>query len=322
MIEFRAAIIEALGDQLAADETVLLLGEDIADAGGVFKTTEGLLKRFGPGRVIDTPISELAMTSAAFGSAIMGRKPVLEIMFGDFMALAMDSLINQSAKWQFLSGGDVTVPLTVRTAVGAGGRFGAIHSQNPGTWLQNVSGLQICAPSTPEDAYGLLSSAIQDDSPVVFLEHKRLLSTKTEGFERRPTPLGRARIVREGDDVTIVSIMHGVHDALRAAESLAANHISAEVVDLRSLRPLDVDTVIQSVEKTGRLLCVEEGPITGGWAAGLTGQLATQALDLLEQVSVVASPDTPVPFSPPLEDAWLPDAEQIVTRVQSLLAAA
>ncbi len=319
MIEFRHAIIEALADELAADPSVFLLGEDVAAAGGVFKTTEGLLERFGPDRVIDTPISELAMTGAAFGSALMGRRPVLEIMFGDFMALSMDSLINQSAKWRFLSNDQVTVPLTVRTAVGAGGRFGAIHSQNPGTWLHNVAGISIVAPSTPGDAYGLLRSAVQADHPVLFLEHKRLFSMKGE-LDRGLVELGTAAVVREGADLTMVSMMKGVHDALQAADVLAAEGTDVEVIDLRSLRPLDLETVVRSVEKTGRIVCVEEGPVTGGWAAGLVGQLAAQALDLLEDATIVSAPDLPVPFSPTLEDAWLPGVERIVAHVRARLA--
>ncbi len=320
MIDFRAAIIAGLADELTADERVFLFGEDIATAGGVFKTTQGLLEQFGPGRVIDTPISELAMTSAAFGCALTGRRPVLEIMFGDFMALAMDSLINQAAKWRFLSNDRVHVPLTVRTAVGAGGRFGAIHSQNPGTWLDNVSGLKVVAPAFPADAYALIRASIQDDEPVVFLEHKRLFTVKGDDPDGTVVPLGAASVVREGDDLTVVSIMKGVHDALEAADVLCAEGISAEIVDLRSLRPLDVATVLRSVEKTSRILCVEEGPLPGGWAAGLLGQVAAEGLHLLDDASILCAPDTPVPFSPPLEDAWLPGAEAIVARVRSRLA--
>jgi pyruvate/2-oxoglutarate/acetoin dehydrogenase E1 component len=320
--DFRSAIIAALADELDGDDRVLLLGEDVAAAGGVFKATEGLLERFGPERVIDTPISELAMTGAAFGSALAGCRPVLEIMFGDFMALAMDSLINQSAKWRFLTNEQTTVPVTVRTAVGAGGRFGGIHSQNPGTWLNGVSGLKVVCPATPADAYGMLRAAIRDDDPVIFLEHKRLYTLKGDHANGSIPRLGTASIVRSGTDVTLVSIMKGVHDAVAAADALQRDGVDAEVVDLRSLRPLDVETVLRSVERTNRIVCVEEGPRTGGWAAGLLGEIAATALDLLDDVAVVCSPDEPVPFSPSLEDAWLPGPDKIVAAVRSRLAAA
>jgi acetoin:2,6-dichlorophenolindophenol oxidoreductase subunit beta len=306
MLEFRAALNDAMAQELAADPSVLLIGEDVADAGGVFKVTQGLVERFGPERVIDTPISELALAGAAFGSAIMGLRPIVEIMFGDFVPLVMDGLINQAAKYRFLSGGAHTVPIVVRSAVGAGGRFGAIHSQNPGIWLHGVPGLKVVCPSSPADARTLL----RDEDPVMFLEHKRLYGVN--GPDEEPAlPLGRARVVRAGSDVTVVSVMKGVSDALEAAESLAAHGIDAEVVDLRSLRPLDVATVLESVARTSRLVAVEEGSRTGGWAAGLLGAVAEEALDTLEDLWTITTPDTPVPFSPPLEDAFLPGPGRI-----------
>jgi acetoin:2,6-dichlorophenolindophenol oxidoreductase subunit beta len=310
MLEFRAALNDAMAQELAADPSVLLIGEDVADAGGVFKVTQGLVERFGPERVIDTPISELALAGAAFGSAIMGLRPIVEIMFGDFVPLVMDGLINQAAKYRFLSGGAHTVPIVVRSAVGAGGRFGAIHSQNPGIWLHGVPGLKVVCPSSPADARTLLRASVRDEDPVMFLEHKRLYSVK--GPDEEPAlPLGRARVVRAGSDVTVVSVMKGVSDALEAAESLAAHGIDAEVVDLRSLRPLDVATVLESVARTSRLVAVEEGSRTGGWAAGLLGAVAEEALDTLEDLWTITTPDTPVPFSPPLEDAFLPGPGRI-----------
>jgi acetoin:2,6-dichlorophenolindophenol oxidoreductase subunit beta len=310
MLEFRAALNDAMAQELAADPSVLLIGEDVADAGGVFKVTQGLVERFGPERVIDTPISELALAGAAFGSAIMGLRPIVEIMFGDFVPLVMDGLINQAAKYRFLSGGAHTVPIVVRSAVGAGGRFGAIHSQNPGIWLHGVPGLKVVCPSSPADARTLLRASVRDEDPVMFLEHKRLYSVK--GPDEEPAlPLGRARVVRPGSDVTVVSVMKGVPDALEAAESLAGQGIDAEVVDLRSLRPLDVATVLESVARTNRLVAVEEGSRTGGWAAGLLGAVAEEALDSLEDLWTITTPDTPVPFSPPLEDAFLPGPARI-----------
>jgi pyruvate/2-oxoglutarate/acetoin dehydrogenase E1 component len=310
MLEFRAALNDAMAQELAADPSVLLIGEDVADAGGVFKVTEGLVERFGPERVVDTPISELALAGAAFGGAIMGLRPIVEIMFGDFVPLVMDGLVNQAAKYRFLSGGAHTVPIVVRSAVGAGGRFGAIHSQNPGIWLHGVPGLKVVCPSSPADARTLLRASVRDEDPVVFLEHKRLYSVK--GPDEEPAlPLGRARVVRAGSDVTVVSVMKGVPDALEAAESLAAQGIDAEVVDLRSLRPLDVATVLESVAKTNRLVAVEEGSRTGGWAAGLLGAVAEEALVTLEDLWSITTPDTPVPFSPALEDAFLPGPGRI-----------
>jgi pyruvate/2-oxoglutarate/acetoin dehydrogenase E1 component len=227
-LEFRVAIRDALAEELERDPAVVFFGEDVAVAGGVFKTTPGLFERFGPDRVFDTPISELALAGAAYGAAVTGLRPVFEVMFGDFMALAMDSLVNQAAKFWYISREQGTVPLVVRSAVGAGGRFGAIHSQTHGTWFQGIPGLKIAFPSSPAEAKALLKGAIRDDNPVVFLEHKRLYSVKGPP----PAPgdeviaLGRARIARGGDDLTIVSVGKGVPDALAAAETLRGAHQS------------------------------------------------------------------------------------------------
>jgi pyruvate/2-oxoglutarate/acetoin dehydrogenase E1 component len=319
MLEFRTAIVEALGEEMERDERVFLMGEDVGAPGGVFKVTEGLFERFGPDRVIDTPISELAIAGAAFGSAITGRRPVIEIMFGDFMALAMDSLVNQAAKWWFLSNEQTAVPITVRCAVGAGGRFGAIHSQSPLTWFNGVPGLRVVAPSTPATAKALLTAAVRDDAPVVFCEHKRLYSVEGPATDGEPAALGRARVARAGSDVTLVSVMKGVHDCLGAAEQLAGDGIAAEVIDLQSLRPVDHETVIRSLERTNRLVCVEEGPRTGGWAEGLAGAIGVEALDLVDDLAVVATPPHPVPFSAPLEDAFLPHADAIAATVRARL---
>jgi len=220
VLEFREALREALDEELERDERVILFGEDVAIAGGVFAVTPGLYEKHGPKRVFDTPISELAMTGAAYGAAITGLRPVLEIMFGDFLALSMDSLINQATKYWFLTGGVQSAPLVIRSVVGAGGRFGAIHSQMPISWLMGIPGLKIVAPSTPGDAKGLLKAAIRDENPVVFFEHKRLYSIKGEVGEG-VVELGRARVAREGTDVTLVSAMKGVHDCLAAADLLA-----------------------------------------------------------------------------------------------------
>jgi pyruvate/2-oxoglutarate/acetoin dehydrogenase E1 component len=320
-VTFRDALKQALIEEMERDPRVLLFGEDVASAGGVFKVTEGIVDRFGPERVLDTPISELAITSAAFGAAITGTRPVIEIMFGDFMGLAMDSLVNQAAKWRYVSNGQTTVPLVVRSTVGAGARFGPIHCQIPASWMQGVPGLKIVCPSNASDARALLVASIRDEDPVIFLEHKRLYLLERP-LDEEPLEIGRAAVARPGDDVTLVSVMKGVVDALEAAELLEREDgISAEVIDLRSLRPLDLPTVIASLERTGRLLCVEEGPRTGGWAAGVAGQVAADALDVLDDVWILSTPDHPVPFSPPLEDAALPGADAIRASVRTRLGA-
>ncbi|WCB91736.1 2-oxoisovalerate dehydrogenase subunit beta [Baekduia alba] len=320
-IDFRTAIRDAIAAEMERDERVVFFGEDVAIAGGVFKATPGLHERFGEERVFDTPISELALSGAAYGAAITGLRPIIEIMFGDFMALPMDALVNQAAKFFYISNEQGTVPLVVRCAVGGGGRFGAIHSQIPGTWFQGVPGLKIVAPSSPGEALGLLRGAIRDENPVIFLEHKRLYSVKGEASPEEVIPIGRARIARAGEDVTIVSIMKGVGDALAAAEDLAAEGISAEVVDLRSLRPLDLDTVLASVAKTNRVLLVEEGPRTGGWSTGLLGAISESGLHDLDDAWILATAEYPIPYSPPLEDAFMPDAAAIAATVRERLGA-
>jgi acetoin:2,6-dichlorophenolindophenol oxidoreductase subunit beta len=322
-LEFRHAIRDALAEELERDERVVFFGEDVALPGGVFAVTGGLQERFGPDRVFDTPISELALAGAAYGAAVTGLRPVFEIMFGDFMALPMDSLINQAAKFWYISNEQGTVPLVVRSAVGAGGRFGAIHSQIHATWFQGVPRLKIVFPSSPAEAKGLLKASIRDDNPVVFLEHKRLYSVKGPAPEGDDVviPLGEANVACPGDDLTIVSAGKGVADALAAAETLADDGIDTEVVDLRTLRPLDVDTVLESVAGTNRLLAVEEGPRTGGWATGLLGAVAERGLHDLDDAWIVATDETPVPYSPTLEDAFLPDADAIVAAVRERLGA-
>ena len=321
-LEFRVAVCEALAEEMDRDESVIFFGEDVAAPGGVFAVTGGLYERFGEDRVFDTPISELALAGAAYGAAVTGLRPVFEIMFGDFMALPMDSLVNQAAKYWYISNEQGSCPLVVRSAVGAGGRFGAIHSQNHGTWFQGVPGIKIVMPSTPAEAKGLLKAAIRDDNPVVFLEHKRLYSVKGEAPpEGEVLPIGEARVARPGGDLTLVSIGRGVVDALAAAEALVADGVDAEVVDLRSLRPLDVDAVLGSVARTNRVVLVEEGPRTGGWATGLLGALTEAGLHELDDAWIIATDETPVPYSPALEDSFLPSTDAIVASVRSRLGA-
>jgi pyruvate/2-oxoglutarate/acetoin dehydrogenase E1 component len=315
-VAFRTAIRDALDEELAADERVIVFGEDVAVAGGVFATTTGLYDKYGPDRVFDTPISELALAGAAFGSAVHGLRPVVEIMFGDFLTLAMDSLVNQSTKYWFLTQESVSVPLTIRSVVGAGGRFGAIHSQMPVSWFMGVPGLKIVAASNPADAKALLKASIRDDNPVLFFEHKRLYTLEGE-VDGTSCRLGEAAVVRDGRDVTLVTAMKGVHDALEAAAELDAAGVSVEVIDLRTLRPFDLDTVLTSVRKTNRIVVVEEGPLTGGWAGEVLASVVEHGLGHLDDAWRLATPDTPIPYSPPLEDAFLPGPERIAREIRA-----
>jgi acetoin:2,6-dichlorophenolindophenol oxidoreductase subunit beta len=315
-VEFRTALRDALDEELAADETVILFGEDVALAGGVFAVTGGLFEKYGPGRVFDTPISELAMTGAAYGAAISGMRPVLEIMFGDFLALSMDSLINQASKYWFLTQGRQSVPLVIRSVVGAGGRFGAIHSQMPISWLMGVPGLKIIAPSTPNSAKGLLRAAIRDPNPVLFFEHKRLYSKKGPVEDSEPLRIGAAKVVLEGSDITLVSAMKSVDDCLEAAQTLAGEGISAEVIDLQTIQPFDAPTILRSLAKTNRIAVVEEGPLTGGWAGEVLAVVTEQGLGDIDDAWRITTPDAPVPYSPPLEDAFLPGPQRIADEVR------
>jgi pyruvate/2-oxoglutarate/acetoin dehydrogenase E1 component len=317
-IEFRRALNAALDEELARDERVVLFGEDIAGPGGVFQVTPGLREKHGAERVFDTPISELAITGAAFGSAASGLRPVIEIMFADFLCLAMDSLVNQAAKYWYISNEQASVPLVVRCSTGAGGRFGAMHSQIPAPWFQAVPGMKIVAPAFPADAKALLKAAIRDDNPVLFLEHKRLYALKGEIDPEADevAEIGRAVVRRAGSDLTIAAAMKGVHDSLAAAERLAADHgIEAEVIDLRTLRPLDADTIRASVARTNRLLILEEGPLTGGWAGEVLSLVVEHSLEDIDDAWRLATPDLPIPYSPPLEDAHLPGVDAIVASV-------
>ena len=317
-VPFRTAIRDALDEELANDERVIVFGEDVAVAGGVFATTPGLFEKYGPERVFDTPISELALAGAAFGSAVTGLRPVVEIMFGDFLTLAMDSLVNQSTKYWFLTQEEVSVPLVFRSVVGAGGRFGAIHSQMPVSWFMGVPGLKIVAPASPADAKALLKAAVRDDNPVLFFEHKRLYGLEGEVNGDVGT-LSQASVVREGTDLTLVTAMKGVHDALEAAEALGRDSISVEVIDLRTLRPFDLESVLGSVRKTSRIVAVEEGPLTGGWAGELLASVTEHALGHLDDAWRIATPNTPIPYSPPLEDAFLPGPDRIADAVRRRL---
>jgi pyruvate/2-oxoglutarate/acetoin dehydrogenase E1 component len=313
-LSYREAVTVAPAAEMEHDPTVVLIGEDIA-LGGVFNATPGLAERFGSDRVIDTPISEMAFTAAAFGAAVRGLRPVVEIMFGDFLGLVVDTLVNQAAKYWYLSNGRASVPLTIRTAVG-GGRFGACHSQTPTGFLLGEPGLKLVAPSSPADAYALIRAAIRDDNPVVVFEHKFLYGRRGPVDETAPVErIGRAATLRQGRDVTLVAAMACVEKALAAAEHLATVGIEAEVIDLRSLRPLDAETVARSAARTGRLVVVEDGPPLGGYAAEVAA-IAAEAGPA--RVRRLTTPDLPLPASARLEDAVLTSAEGIVEAARQL----
>ncbi len=316
------ALQETLRDAMRQDSTVFLMGEDIGAYGGAFGVTRGLLDEFGPERVRCTPISEAIIVGAATGAALTGMRPVVEIMFMDFLTLAMDQLTNHAAKFRYMYGPQARVPLVIRTPAGGGRCYGATHSQSLEAWFLHVPGLKVVAPSTPADAKGLLTAAIRDDNPVLFVEHKLLYASIGDVPEGDYClSLGRAIVRRRGSDVSLVSYSYYTGVALAAAEELAALGIDAEVVDLRSLAPLDVATVVDSVRKTGRLVCIEEGPRTGGVGAEIAALIAEHAYEYLDApVRRIGATDTPIPFSPALEPVALPQRADIVRTVQEMFA--
>jgi len=317
---FSAAVRQALTEEMRRDERVVLFGEDVAVAGGVFKVTEGLLAEFGPRRVRDTPISELAITGMAMGAALNGLRPVMEIMFADFMAVAYDQLVNQIAKFHYITGGQSSLPLVIRSATGAGLSFGAQHSQSVESWLIQTPGLKVAVPSSPWDAKAMLKAAIRDDNPVCFFEHKSLYSVKGRvGGADDLVPLGEARIVLPGDDVTVVAVGLMVSRAEEAAGVLQGMGMSSEVIDLRSLVPLDWETVLTSVERTGHLVTVEENPAGLGWSAELLARTLEEGLVEPMRAKRVAPPPAPIPFSPPLEASWIPASSAVVDAVEMVL---
>ena len=310
----------ALDEELALDESVYLLGEDVA-AGGAFGVTRGLAQKHGEKRVRNTPISEAAITGLATGAALCGLKPVLEVMFIDFATLAMDCLVNQTAKYRYMSGGQLTVPLVVRTQSGAAGGAAAQHSQSLEAWFIHVPGLLVVAPATPAEAYGLLKSSIRLGEPVLFIEHKRLYTMREALDEGAPLPvIGQARIARGGTDVTLIAYSAMVQTALAAADELARAGVSAEVIDLRTLLPLDMATIAASVSKTHRVVIAHEAVLNGGFGAEIAARIGTELFDELDApVWRVGCPFAPIPFAPELERALLPGRETIVHAVQDLL---
>jgi pyruvate/2-oxoglutarate/acetoin dehydrogenase E1 component len=324
LITYREAVAEGIAREMRRDPTVVCLGEDIGAAEGVFKTTVGLFAEFGPERVWDTPISEQAIVGAAMGAAMTGLRPVAEIMFSDFLACCFDYVANEIPKMRYMTGGQVAVPLVIRTANGGGLGFGAQHSQAVENWPLAIPGLKIVAPSTPADMIGLMTSAIRSDDPVVVFEHKGLLASKGEPpAGEHVVPLGSATVRRQGDDVTVVALASTVPTALEAAERLAGEGISAEVIDLRCLIPLDARAVLDSVTRTSRVVIVEENPYQGGWGGTLASIVADEAFyDLDAPVRRVASACVPLPFSKNLEDMVIPTVDRLTETVRRTVAGA
>jgi pyruvate/2-oxoglutarate/acetoin dehydrogenase E1 component len=312
-LTYAQAINEALSYNLKTDERVFLMGEDIGKYGGIFQVTAGLLDKFGPERIIDTPISESAFVGAAVGAAMTGMRPVVEIMFIDFTTCAMDMIVNQMAKIHYMFGGRGRVPMVLRTNIGAGRGAAAQHSQSFHTFFLHIPGLIVVTPSTPYDAKGLMNTAILDENPVIYVEHKKLYANKGDVPEDHYTlPFGKADIKREGRDITIVATLAMVGRALSVAEEFAKDGIEIEVVDPRTLRPLDKKGILESVKKTGRLIVADEGHVTCGVASEISAGIAEEAIQYLQSpILRVGSPDTPVPFSPPLEKAFIPDEDDI-----------
>ena len=321
-LTYREAVTAAISQEMRLDSNVVFLGEDIAAAGGVFKTTQGLLDEFGPDRVRDTPISEQAIIGAVMGAAMTGLRPIAEIMFSDFLAVCWDLVANQIAKTRYMTDGQCSFPLVIRSANGGGSRFGAQHSQSVENWAMAVPGLKVVAPSNPADIKGLLAASIRDPDPVLFFEQKSLYATKGDVPEdEHVVPLGQARIVRSGNDVTIVALAAMVLRAEKAAETLAQEHgISATVVDVRSLVPLDTKTILEEVGKTGRLVTVEENPRLCGWGAEIASIVAEELFwDLDGPIVRVTTPHIPLPSADALEDAMLPSPARIVEAVRQLV---
>jgi acetoin:2,6-dichlorophenolindophenol oxidoreductase subunit beta len=322
-LSYREAIRRALREELKRDPSVVLMGIDIGKAGGVFKVTQGLAEEFGGTRVRDTPISEAAIVGAALGAAITGLRPVAEIMFADFAAVAMDQIVNQAAKFRYVCGGQTSVPLVIRAATGGGVSYGAHHSQSVEGWFLHFPGLKVVTPSTPADALGLLKTAIRDDDPVVFCEHKGLYGIAEEVADTEyTTPFGEAIVRRTGQDVTIVACLMMVHQTLAAADRLSELGINAEIIDVRTLAPLDLECIRRSVRKTGRLVTVEEGVKRCGFGAEIAASVAGEDFDYLDApVQRVALENIPLPFSRVLEREVLPNADRIVQAVLKVVDA-
>jgi acetoin:2,6-dichlorophenolindophenol oxidoreductase subunit beta len=323
-LTYREAVRDALARALREDDRVFVMGEDIAEMGGSMGVTQGLLDEFGPKRIRNTPISEMAIVGSGIGAAIQGFRPVVEIMYEDFLTLSMEQLVNQAAKHRTMSGGQLKVPLTIRTQGGAGWSPGAQHAQQVEAWFVHVPGLKVVFASTPEDVRGLLWSAIYDDNPVVFFEHRTLYPIKGDVPEElEPIPLGKARVHREGDDVTVVATGRLVHEALKAADEAEKDGISVEVVDPRTLLPLDEETILASVRKTTRCVTAHEAVTRGGFGAELTAVIQHGAFDWLDApIERVGAKFAPLPFAPVMEEYVVPHASDVLEAVKRTVARA
>lgn len=318
---YRQALTEAMADAMEEDESVCVFGEDVGAAGGALKLTEGLFERFGPRRVRDTPISEQAIIGTAIGASLSGLRPIAEIMFADFAAVCFDGIANELAKYRYMTGGQVSVPATIRLGNGASG-FAAQHSQSVENWFLNVAGLKIVVPATAADAYGLLRAAIQDPDPVLVFEHKHLFNHKDEVADPLAlVEIGKAEVVRSGSDVTLVGTQLMRHRAVEAAELLAGEGVDVEVIDPRTLVPLDLETIGQSVDHTNHLVVAQECTHDGSWGASLVARLMVERFESLDAPPrIVGGDETPVPYAGPLEDLWVPSAERIADGVRRTLA--
>jgi pyruvate/2-oxoglutarate/acetoin dehydrogenase E1 component len=317
-VTYREAVRDGLVQAMRADDRVFIMGEDIAEMGGSMGVTQGLLDEFGSERVRNTPISEMAIVGAGIGAAMAGMRPVVEIMYEDFLTLSLEQIVNQAAKHRYMSGGQITVPLTIRTQGGAGWSPGAQHAQQLEAWLVHIPGLKVAYPSTPQDVRGLLWTAIHDDNPVVVFEHRLLYPVKGEVSEQlEPIPLGKARVVREGTDVTVVAIGPLVHRALEAAKQAEEEGISVEIVDPRTLQPLDEETLVASVKKTNRAVVAHEAVTRMGFGAEVTAVLQHQAFDYLDApIERVGAKFTPLAFAPVMEQYVVPHAEDVLAAIK------
>ncbi|HET8607086.1 MAG TPA: alpha-ketoacid dehydrogenase subunit beta [Gaiellaceae bacterium] len=317
-ISYREAVRDALATAMRADDDVFLMGEDIGEMGGSMGVTQGMLAEFGPERVRNTPISEMAIVGTGIGAALQGMRPVVEIMYEDFLTLSMEQLVNQAAKHRYMSGGQVKVPLTIRTQGGAGWSPGAQHAQQVEAWFVHVPGLKVVFASTPSDVRGLLTSAIYDDNPVVFFEHRTLYGLKEDVPEEiEPIPIGKARVHREGEDVTVIATGRLLHESLQAAEEAESEGISVEVVDPRTLQPLDTKTLVASVQKTNRVVTAHEAIVRGGFGSELAAVLQYEAFDYLDApIERVGSKFAPLAFAPVMEQYVVPHAADVLEAIK------
>jgi pyruvate/2-oxoglutarate/acetoin dehydrogenase E1 component len=317
-LSYREAVRDALATALRDDDDVFIMGEDIAEMGGSMGVTQGLLDEFGPERIRNTPISEMAIVGAGIGAAIAGMRPVVEIMYEDFLTLSLEQIVNQAAKHRYMSGGQITVPLTIRTQGGAGWSPGAQHAQQLEAWLVHIPGLKVVYPSTPTDVRGLLWSSIYDDNPVIFFEHRLLYPLKEEvPDDLEGIPLGKARVVREGTDVTVIAIGPLVHRTVAAAKEAEKDGISVEIVDPRTLQPLDEETLVESVKKTNRAVVAHEAVTRMGFGAEVTAILQEQAFDWLDApIERVGAKFAPLPFAPVMEQFVIPQPEDVLAAIR------